>query len=65
MKIGDRIIDNDPRIPYKRELKIVEIFPSGYVLAESKSGRKVTIRGDRIFSDGKYRRSGFSMVVKK
>lgn len=77
MKEGDKIQDNDPRIPYKRVLEIVSIFQDRdaraswfegkpvydeYVLAKDKRGARYRIKTSRIFSDGKPRRSGFTLI---
>lgn len=77
MKEGDKIQDNDPRIPYKRVLEIVSIFTDRdaratllagkpvlceYVLAKDKRGARYRIKTSRIFSDGKQRRSGFALI---
>jgi hypothetical protein len=65
---GDHIIDNDPRMPNRR-LEILRFeahrHDSRCVLAVcrtvgSRFPREFRIRVDRIFSDGKPRRSGFS-----
>lgn len=60
LKIGDLISDNDPRMP-KRLLRITDIRPDGRVQAESAKAT-VLIASKRIFTDGKARRSGFSLV---
>lgn len=82
IKVGDFIIDNDPRIPYQRKLEIISIFQDFdknninwseefhkhthpiylYVYAKDKNGKEFRIRMDRIFPDGKKRRSGFTLV---
>lgn len=77
MKEGDNIQDNDPRIPYRRILEIVSIFTdrddraswlegrpvyAEYVLAKDKRGARYRIKTCRIYSDGKTRRSGFTLL---
>ena len=77
MKEGDKIQDNDPRIPYKRVLEIVSIFEDRddhatwlagkpvyceYVLARNKIGARYRIKTSRIFTDGKPRKSGFTLI---
>jgi len=76
IKIGDRIADNDPRMP-GRVLKVVEVKIGGsrtpigrssrtkladLVIAEDGIRRRHKIRINRIFDDGKPRRGGFSLV---
>jgi hypothetical protein len=61
MKEGDKIQDNDPRMySGNRVLKIIEIGEI-YVTAQQGDLRPVRIRKDRIYSDGKQRRSGFTL----
>jgi hypothetical protein len=60
MNIGDRIKDNDPRMP-NRVLVIVK-FESGYVVTSNRDGRTIRVRKDRIHRDGKERRSGFTLM---
>jgi len=72
IEIGDRIADNDPRMP-GRVLKVVRVeiggtlTPGVYgdsdaVIGEDSIGRRHKIRANRIFDDGKPRRGGFSLV---
>jgi hypothetical protein len=60
LKVGDRIKDNDPRMP-NRVLTIVEILPNG-VAAKDGSGRVFCYLRRRIHTDGKPRRSGFKLL---
>lgn len=60
LKIGDKIKDNDPRSSH-RILVITSILPNG-VEAEL-GGRRVSILRRRIYTDGKPRRSGFSLLA--
>lgn len=61
--VGSRIKDNDPRMPGR----VLEVsgFYDNYVFAFVKVGRRhlaTKIRRDRIHTDGKPRRSGWSLV---
>jgi hypothetical protein len=60
LQIGQRIKDNDPRMP-PRVLTIIEVTPKE-VLAENVAHRVFSIRPDRIYTDGKPRRTGFSLL---
>jgi hypothetical protein len=72
MERGDVIRDNDPRMP-KRELVIVGFEADTrdswrtVVICEDqyrhRNPRRVRIRADRIFSDSKPRRYGFSLIT--
>jgi hypothetical protein len=62
LKVGDKIKDNDPRTLFPRVLTIIEILPNG-VAARSSAGRVVTIVRRRIYTDGKPRRNGFSLLA--
>lgn len=62
LKIGDKIMDNDPRMSYRRELTIIEILPNG-VMAEDSVRRVFKILRRRIYTDGKPRRNGFDLVA--
>lgn len=61
MKVGDFIVDNDPRMKGRR----LEVVGTGveHVLARDSGGRKFMILQRRIFSDGKTRTSGFRLEV--
>jgi hypothetical protein len=68
IKVGDVIVDNDPRMPNRR-LTIGEFVVSGgdiYARAKGRArgnaSRMIEIRLDRIHTDGKPRRSGFSLL---
>jgi hypothetical protein len=62
MKIGDSIKDNDPRMyGGKRVLTIIEIDET-HVTAQQNALRPVRIRKDRIYTDGKARKTGFSLI---
>lgn len=68
LAVGNTIEDNDPRMS-KRRLRIEKFVASGssvYArcgLARGNASRFVEIRLDRIHTDGKPRRSGFSLVA--
>ena len=70
VRIGDALRDNDPRTrtPFPRVLRVVELTSDGYVRAVPvvagilQPKHSTRIRLDRIHSDGKPRRSGFSLV---
>lgn len=62
LQVGHRIKDNDPRVTYERVLTITHVLPNG-VQAENAAGRAFTILRRRIYTDGKPRRSGFSLVA--
>lgn len=67
LAVGNTIADNDPRMA-GRTLRIQDFFAmSGGVyarcgLARGNASRMVEIRLDRIHTDGKERRTGFSLV---
>ena len=60
IKVGDKIKDNDPRVG-NRILTVREVGKK-FVEAKAPSGRIVSIRMDRIHTDGKPRRSGFDLI---
>ena len=60
MKIGQKIKDNDPRVG-NRILKIID-FDGDYVIAKQGGLHSVRIRNDRIYTDGKPRRNGFTLI---
>jgi hypothetical protein len=62
LKVGDRIKDNDPRMPH-RVLNITEILPNG-VLAKDSMGNVRAYLRRRIYTDDKPRRTGFSLIRK-
>ena len=56
---GDRIKDNDPRMSHRGALTVKEIqWPKA--VCENRFGRRFHIALNRIYTDGKPRRSGFS-----
>lgn len=59
--VGDRIKDNDPRMP-DRVLMVINISVLSGVYAQDRHGRCNWYRRDRIFTDSKPRRTGFSRV---
>ena len=60
---GRRIMDNDPRMR-PRALTIAELLPFG-VRATDISGRTFTILKRRIYTDGKPRKNGFTLLPKE
>lgn len=71
MKPGDTLIDNDPRMPGRRlvieSLGVITERGTESVVARSVygRGRLYTILVRRIHSDGKPRRSGFTLVAQE
>jgi hypothetical protein len=63
LQVGWKIKDNDPRVNYSRVLTIIEVLPNG-VLAEDRNRRVFTILRRRIYTDGKPRRNGFSLLIR-
>jgi hypothetical protein len=62
MKPGDTIIDNDPRM--KGRTLVIECMSGPYgVYAKDKAGRTFGILTRRIYTDGKPRRSGFTLAA--
>ena len=61
LKVGDKLRDNDPRMSHRPQLTITQILPNG-VQAQTKRGQFVTLLKRRIYTDGKPRRSGFSLM---
>jgi len=59
LKVGDRIKDNDPRMP-NRVLKVTEITATRVKAIDAYHVASIELR--RIYTDGKPRRSGFSKV---
>ncbi len=64
LKVGDKIKDNDPRMGESRVLGIIEILPNG-VRAVDSIGRVRKYLRKAIHTDGKARRTGFSLVSNK
>jgi len=60
IRVGDRIRDNDPRMP-NRTLQVVR-FSGGKAVCLDWSGRRFFIALPRIYTDGKARKSGFSLI---
>ena len=63
LKIGDILIDNDPREQGRRTVRVVDVLPYGIRGVSGPKNTRVTIRRDRIHTDGKPRKSGFSLKV--
>jgi hypothetical protein len=60
IKVGDKLRDNDPRMP-NRVLTVHQVLPNG-VAVKNSIGRVFLILRRRIYTDGKPRRSGFDLV---
>lgn len=63
IQVGRSMMDNDPR-SRPRTLTIVTLLPHG-VVANDRAGRSFTILKRRIHTDGKPRKSGFTLLPKK
>ena len=61
LKVGDKIKDNDPRMS-DRVLEIIEVLPNG-VRAVNSVGKVRWYLRKAIHTDGKPRRTGFSLVA--
>ena len=61
LKVGDKIKDNDPRMGGTRVLEIIEVLPNCVCAADS-IGRVRRYLRKAIHTDGKSRRTGFSVV---
>lgn len=62
IKIGDKIVDNDPRICGGRCLIVTSIDGERVTASDGRYGTtKISIR--RIFTDGKPRRTGWSLIA--
>lgn len=64
LKVGDKIRDNDLRMGENRVLTVTDVTPGYRVLARDIHGRTVKIARERIFTDEKARKSGFSRISK-
>lgn len=65
LKVWDTIRDNDPRMYSGKRVLIIDSFEAkgNHVVAVCNTGyRTVRVRLDRIHTDGKPRKSGFSLV---
>jgi hypothetical protein len=62
LNVGDKIKDNDPRCTWRAPLEIIDLLPNG-VTARTATGSYVRILRRRIYTDGKPRRNGFSLVT--
>ena len=61
LKVGNKLRDNDPRMSHRAQLTITHILPNG-VQAQTGRGQTVRLLRRRIYTDGKPRRNGFSLV---
>lgn len=64
LKVGDRIRDNDPRMK-GRVLRVTFVGAVTGIQAEDSIGRLRWYDPERIHTDGKPRRTGFSLVAAK
>ena len=62
LKVGDKLRDNDPRMSHRAQLTITHILPNG-VQAQTGIGKSVRLLRRRIYTDGKLRRNGCSLVL--
>lgn len=60
LKPGTMLKDNDPRVP--AAVTLVVIRSDGDRVLCQRGERQVRINANRIYSDGKPRRSGFSII---
>lgn len=67
IKVSDTIMDNDPRTIENDKPRFLTVEYVGVydVSARTKKGRLVVISSKRIHTDGKPRRSGFSLVTQE
>jgi hypothetical protein len=61
IRVGDRIRDNDPRMG-DRVLEVWSLVGDDRVLARDRIGSRYRILRRRIYTDGRPRKSGFSLV---
>lgn len=64
LKVGDKLVDNDPRLDGRRVLTVVGLVPgvAQRVSAKDGSGRVRSYLRSRIHTDGEPHRSGLSLV---
>lgn len=60
LKVGDRMKDNDPRMS-GRVLTVTEVLPNGVAARDSIGKTRLYLR-KHIHTDGKPRRSGFTII---
>jgi hypothetical protein len=61
IRVGDRIRDNDPRMG-DRVLEVWSTLGDTRILARDRIGARYRILRRRIYTDGKPRKSGFSLI---
>ncbi len=61
MEVGDFLKDNDPRMGYRRALKIIAV-EADHVKAVDSFGRTREYKKTRIYTDGKIRKSGMNLI---
>lgn len=65
LRVGDYIVDNDPRRAFWRVLRVTRITTvgsDGTVIANDEDNRQTSISLRRVHTDDKPRRSGFSLL---
>jgi len=62
LKVGDKVKDNDPRMTANRVLT-VESIDGDKEVARDSMGSRFRYKRTRIFTDGKPRKSGLSLVT--
>lgn len=58
--IGKKLKDNDPRMASRKEMTITEVLPAAVIATDGVRSRQYL--KSRIFTDGKPRKSGLSLV---
>lgn len=60
LEVGDRIKDNDPRMPHRH--LVIQSINDTHAVAKDSVNRNFKIRRSAIFLDEKVRRTGFTRV---
>lgn len=60
LEVGDRIKDNDPRMPHRH--LVIQSITDTHVVAKDTVSRTFKIRRKAIFLDAKSRRTGFTRL---
>lgn len=61
LKVGDMIRDNDPRMKYRLRYQ-VSLISSTHVYANLSALDEVRVKREKVYTDDKPRRSGWSLV---
>lgn len=61
LKVGDMIRDNDPRMKGRRHYQVAMIGVT-HVYANLSALDEVRVKREKVYTDGKQRRSGWSLV---